>query len=163
MKSILRAIIVSVLNGLTRGILAKYKPKIVMVTGSVGKSSTKDAIAAALASSVYLRASKKSYNSEFGLPRTVIGRETAWGSPLGWLAIILEGLALLLYPSHYPKLLLLEVGADKPKDLKKLMRIATPDVVVVTRLPEVPVHVEANEGPSEVREEEFAPAYSLAP
>jgi UDP-N-acetylmuramoyl-tripeptide--D-alanyl-D-alanine ligase len=35
--------------------------------------------------------------------------------------------------------------------------------VVVTRLPEVPVHVEAYASPEAVREEEFAPAYALAP
>ncbi|MEK7511209.1 MAG: UDP-N-acetylmuramoyl-tripeptide--D-alanyl-D-alanine ligase [Patescibacteria group bacterium] len=161
MKSLFRSIVISILRVLTRGILRKYQPKIVMVTGSVGKSSTKDAIAAALASSIYLRASKKSYNSEFGLPLTVIGRETAWGSPLGWIKIVVEGIMLLLFPAHYPKLLVLEVGADRPRDLEKLLRIATPDAVVVTKLPEVPVHVEAYEGPAEVRQEEFAPAYAL--
>lgn len=161
MRGVARSIIVSLLTALTRQILRKYRPQIVMVTGSVGKTSTKDAIAAALANSIYLRASKKSYNSEFGLPLTVIGKETAWGSPAGWLSILLEGLALLLFPSHYPKLLVLEVGADKPRDLKKLLAVATPDVVVVTKLPEVPVHVEAYEGPAEVREEEFSPAYAL--
>lgn len=162
MKSLLRSIVVCILTALTKRILKKYQPKIVMVTGSVGKTSTKDAIAAALTNSIYLRKSEKSYNSEFGLPLTVIGAKTAWGSASGWLSIIVEGIALLLFPSHYPKLLVLEVGADKPKDLKKLLRIATPDVVVVTRLPEVPVHVEAYEGPSQVREEEFAPACALS-
>ncbi|HYF28737.1 MAG TPA: cyanophycin synthetase [Candidatus Paceibacterota bacterium] len=162
MKSLFRGIIVFLLNALTRGILHKYRPQIVMVTGSVGKSSTKDAIATALAPSIYLRASTKSYNSDFGLPLTVIGRETAWGNPIGWLSILVEGLLLLIFPAHYPKLLVLEVGADHPKDLQKLLKIATPDAVVVTRLPEVPVHVEAYEGPEEVREEEFAPAGALA-
>jgi len=162
MKTLFRSIVVSVLTMLTRGILRKYKPQIVMVTGSVGKTSTKDAIAAALSSSIYLRASEKSYNSELGMPLTVIGAKTPWGSALGWLAVITEGLSLLLFPAHYPKLLVLEVGADRPKDLKKLLKIATPDAVVVTRLPDVPVHVEAYEGPAEVREEEFAPAYALA-
>lgn len=162
MKSLLRSIVVSILTALTKRILAKYTPMIVMVTGSVGKTSTKDAIAAALSGSIYLRKSEKSYNSEFGLPLTVIGAKTAWGSVTGWLSIIVEGFAVLLLPTHYPKLLVLEVGADKPKDLKKILRIATPDVVVVTRLPEVPVHVEAYEGPSQVREEEFAPACALS-
>jgi len=57
----------------------------------------------------------------------------------------------------------LEVGADRPGDLAKTLRTVTPDAVVVTRLPEVPVHVEAYTSPEAVREEEFVPAYGLAP
>jgi UDP-N-acetylmuramoyl-tripeptide--D-alanyl-D-alanine ligase len=54
------------------------------------------------------------------------------------------------------------VGADRPGDLARILRIATPDAVVVTRLPDVPVHVEAYTTPRAVREEEFAPAYALS-
>ncbi len=134
-----------------------------MVTGSVGKTSTKDAIATALSSTYYLRKSEKSFNSEFGVPFTIIGAENPWTSVFAWLRVFRQAFALLLLPSHYPKLLVLEVGADRPGDLARILRIATPDVVVVTRLPEVPVHVEAYATPQAVREEEFAPAYALAP
>lgn len=66
MKHFLKSIVAFLLALLARGILLKYRPKIVMVTGSVGKTSTKDAVAAALRSSFHLRESEKSYNSEFG-------------------------------------------------------------------------------------------------
>ena len=59
-------------------------------------------------------------------------------------------------------MLVLEVGADRPGDLARILRIATPDAVVVTRLPEIPVHIEAYASAEEVREEEFSPAYALA-
>jgi UDP-N-acetylmuramoyl-tripeptide--D-alanyl-D-alanine ligase len=72
-----------------------------------------------------------------------------------------KAIALLFLPNHYPKMLVLEVGADKPGDLAWILRIVTPDAVVVTRLPEVPVHVEAYSSPEAVREEEFSPAYAL--
>ncbi|MES2994983.1 MAG: UDP-N-acetylmuramoyl-tripeptide--D-alanyl-D-alanine ligase [Patescibacteria group bacterium] len=162
MKALLRWMVVTLLVVLSRTILRKYKPLIVMITGSVGKTSTKDAIAAALSERFYLRASEKSYNSEFGVPLTIIGASTPWNDAVAWGRVIIEGFALLLFPNHYPKLLVLEVGADKPGDMKKILKITSPDVVVVTRLPEVPVHVEAYEGPAEVRAEEFAPAYALA-
>ncbi len=162
MKASLRWMVVTLLVVLSRSILRKYRPLVVMVTGSVGKTSTKDAIAAALGERFYLRASEKSYNSEFGVPLTIIGASTPWNDAVAWGRVIIEGFALLLFPNHYPKLLVLEVGADKPGDMKKILKIASPDVVVVTRLPEVPVHVEAYEGPAEVRAEEFAPAYALA-
>lgn len=163
MRFFLRDIVASALAALARGIIRKYKPKVVMVTGSVGKTSTKDAVAAALSPRYHLRASEKSYNSEFGVPLTIIGAKNPWMSPEKWVHVIGEAFLLLVLPNHYPKLLVLEVGADRPGDLKKILEIATPDAVVVTRLPEVPVHVEAYASPAAVREEEFAPAYALAP
>ncbi len=134
-----------------------------MVTGSVGKTSTKDAIAAVLDHRFYIRASEKSYNSEFGVPLTIIGASNPWSNFPAWAKVFGEAFALILFPNHYPKILVLEVGADRPGDLARILRIATPDVVVVTRLPEMPVHVEAYATPAAVREEEFAPAYALAP
>ena len=162
MKALLRSLAAAFMALLARAVLKKYRPTIVMVTGSVGKTSTKDACAAALGKRYFLRASEKSYNSEFGVPLTIIGAKNPWANPLAWLQVIEEALALILLPAHYPKLLILEVGADRPGDLRQILRIATPDAVVVTRLPEMPVHVEAYATPSAVREEEFTPAYALA-
>lgn len=163
MKTLVRNSFASFLAALARGILGKYQPIIIMVTGSVGKTSTKDATAAALSTQYNVRASEKSYNSEFGVPLTIIGAKNAWANPLAWLKVFQEALALIMLPSVYPKLLVLEVGADRPGDLARILRIATPSAVIVTKLPEVPVHVEAYPTPEAVREEEFAPAYALAP
>jgi UDP-N-acetylmuramoyl-tripeptide--D-alanyl-D-alanine ligase len=132
-----------------------------MITGSVGKTSTKDAVAAVLAKHFYLRKSEKSFNSELGVPFTIFGVGNPWHDPYAWLLILREAIALMLLPNHYPAMLVLEVGADRPGDLARIMRMATPNAVVVTRLPEVPVHVEAYTSPEAVREEEFYPAYFL--
>lgn len=163
MKAALKAPVAWLLALLARAILVKYRPLVVMVTGSVGKTSTKDAVAAALADRFFLRASEKSYNSEFGVPLTVIGAKNPWENPAAWLGVFKEALLLLIAPAHYPKLLVLEVGADRPGDLARILSIVKPDAVVVTRLPDVPVHVEAYASPQAVREEEFAPAYALIP
>lgn len=163
MKRLFRDIVASLLAAFARAIIRKYRPKVIMVTGSVGKTSTKDAIAAVLSRDFFIRASEKSYNSEFGVPLTVIGAKNPWSNFAAWGKVFSEALALLLMPNHYPKVLVLEVGADRPGDLARILKIATPDIVVVTRLPEMPVHVEAYATPDAVREEEFAPAYALAP
>ncbi len=163
MKNALRLIVSSFLGFLAGRIVRKYRPMIVMVTGSVGKTSTKDAVAAALMPSYYLRKSEKSYNSEFGVPLSIIGAKNPWNNPAAWIGVIEEALALLFLPSHYPKLLVLEVGADRPGDLAKILRVASPDAVVVTHLPSVPVHVEAYASPEAVRQEEFTPASALPP
>ncbi|MDP2665802.1 MAG: Mur ligase family protein [bacterium] len=161
MKNILKAITVFILAFFARAVIHRYHPHIVMVTGSVGKTSTKDAVAAVLSTRFFVRKSEKSFNSEFGVPFTILGVKNPWGNPLAWVSIVKYSLALLLLPNHYPNMLVLEVGADKPGDLARILRIATPNVVVVTRLPDVPVHVEAYASPEAVREEEFSPALAL--
>src|SRR5689334_2122525 len=130
MKQLLKAPIAWLLGLLARGILKKYRPIVVMVTGSVGKTSTKDAVAEALSPKYHLRSSEKSYNSEFGVPLTIIGAKNPWTSPERWGRVIVEALALLFLPNHYPRLLVLEVGADRPGDLRKILNFATPDAVV---------------------------------
>lgn len=163
MKNFLKSFVAYCLAILSRAILRKYKPQVVMITGSVGKTSTKDAVAACLKEKFYLRASEKSYNSEFGVPLTIIGAKNPWLNFWRWITVLEEALALFVFKNHYPKLLVLEVGADRPGDLRRILDFVTPDAVVVTRLPEVPVHVEAYASPEAVRQEEFSPAYALLP
>ncbi len=123
-------------------VLWRYKPKIVAVTGSVGKTSTKDAIYTVLKSRVSVRKSEKSFNSEVGVPLTVLGLPNAWSSPLGWIENLFDGLLMCILARPYPEWLVLEVGADRPGDIKRVGRWVRPDIAVMTRLPDVPVHVE---------------------
>lgn len=161
MRKILKFTIASSLGLIARLVVHRYRPSIVMITGSVGKTSTKDAVAAVLATRFFVRASEKSFNSEFGVPFTILGVGNPWGNPIAWFSVAKNALALLLLPNHYPKMLVLEVGADRPGDLARIVRMAPPDAVIVTRLPEIPVHVEAYASPDDVREEEFSPAHAL--
>jgi len=144
-------------------VVRKYKPRIVAVTGSVGKTSTKDAIFAVLARGQYVRKSDKSFNSEIGLPLTILGCPNAWNNPLRWLQNIFDGFLLLLLPSRYPSWLVLEVGADRPGDISSVAKWLPVDVAVITRLPEVPVHVEFFGSPEEVVEEKAALINAVKP
>ncbi len=124
-------------------VLKKYHPTIVAITGSVGKTSTKDAIYTVLASTtLHVRKSQKSFNSEIGVPLTILGCENGWSDPFLWLGNILHGLELILFKTDYPNCLVLEVGADHPGDIQSLVKWLKPDLVVVTRVSAVPVHVE---------------------
>jgi UDP-N-acetylmuramoyl-tripeptide--D-alanyl-D-alanine ligase len=142
MKHLLKHIVVSILTWEAKAVIRKYKPVIVAVTGSVGKTSTKDAIFTALAPFVHARKSEKSFNSELGVPLTVLGCPNGWNDPAIWARNILEGLLLILLPNPYPKTLILEVGADRPGDIAAITTWVKPHITVVTRLSKVPVHVE---------------------
>ncbi|MDO8492821.1 MAG: UDP-N-acetylmuramoyl-tripeptide--D-alanyl-D-alanine ligase [bacterium] len=161
MREIFKKIIVGALTLEARLLVSRLKPKILMVTGSVGKTSTKDAIFTALNSFLKVRKSEKSFNTEFGVPLTILGLKNAWGNPFFWLWNLIIGLFRALAISDYPEWLVLEVGADHPEDLQKLTKWLKPDVTVVTRLPDIPPHVVYYSSPESLIEEESVPATKL--
>ncbi len=142
MKNILKKIITKILIFESKLVLRKYRPKIIAITGSVGKTSTKDAIYTVISKFAYVRKSEKSYNSQIGLPLTILGIPNAWNSPWLWFTNILRGLWLIVYPHKYPALLVLEVGVGKPGDMAETASWLHTDIVVMTTIPETPVHVE---------------------
>lgn len=142
MKSIFKKIVSSIIQFESKLIIKKYNPKIVAVTGSVGKTSTKDAIFSVLATSLYVRKSEKSFNSDIGIPLTILGCENAWNDPFKWFVNIWKGFCLIAFKNKYPEWLVIEVGADRPDDIKNITKWLKPDIAVLTRFAKTPVHIE---------------------
>lgn len=161
MISLFKLIIESVLHLQARLVLKKYKPRIVAVTGNLGKTSAKDAIYTVLAGSCRVRASEKSFNSQIGIPLTILGLPNGASNPLRWIENIFDGFLLLLLKVDYPEWLVLEVGADRPGDIKSVATWLKTDVVVITRLPEVPAHIEYFPSPEALWEEKVSLIGSL--
>lgn len=162
MKNTFKKIIITIVTWQAKQVLGKYKPKIVAITGSVGKTSTKDAIFTVLSKFKTVRKSEKSFNSEIGLPLTILGCPNGWSNPVTWLENIIKGFALILFQKPYPEYLILEVGVGKPGDIKKnVAPWLNPDIVVITRFPDKPVHVEFFESVDKIIEEKSALAFAL--
>ena len=142
MKNFFKKIITLKLKILAKLVLWKYKPRIIAITGSVGKTSTKDAVFAVISKTSYVRKSEKSFNSEIGLPLTILGCPNGWNSPVVWLKNIFRGFWLLIWPHKYPKWLVLEVGVGKPGDMKNTASWLKADVVIITAIGETPSHIE---------------------
>lgn len=134
--------------------LWRYKPIVIGITGSVGKTSTREAIFTVLRTKYRVRRSEKNYNTEIGLPLTILGLPHYGWNPFGWLYGFFAALAGILLPSRaYPEILVLEMGADKPGDIQYLSHIAPPFIAVLTAVGEIPAHVEFFSGPLEVAKE----------
>ncbi|MFV9503309.1 MAG: alanine racemase [Oscillochloridaceae bacterium umkhey_bin13] len=93
--------------------LAAVKPKVIAVAGSVGKTSTRRAIAAVLEQLAPTFQSRRSFNSLLGLP---------------------IALARLEDQHRYA---VLEFGSERPGELNQLVKLFPPEIVVLTRLGEV--------------------------
>lgn len=161
MKDYIKTIVVKILTWEAKLLLKRHSPKIVAITGSVGKTTTKDAIYRVLKTTYIVRKSEKSFNSELGVPLTILGLPNAWNSPVGWLHNILFGFIHALFSRSYPDYLVLETGVDAPGDMERLVAWLTPDITVLTRLPDVPVHVEHFSSPEAVVNEKMKLVHAL--
>lgn len=130
----MRSLLVSLLSWLAAAIVAKYRPTVIGITGSVGKTSTKDAVFAVLSHRFRVRRSRKNYNTEFGLPLTVIGVDSPGRNPIGWIGVLLRGAGLLLFREAYPEILILELGVDRPGDMARHLGVVRPAIGVLTAI-----------------------------
>jgi UDP-N-acetylmuramoyl-tripeptide--D-alanyl-D-alanine ligase len=80
------------------------------ITGSVGKTTTKDLLAGCLASTFSTAASERSFNNELGVPLTLLNAPDS----ASWVV--------------------LEMGARRVGDIQRLVRVARPEIGVVTRV-----------------------------
>ncbi len=160
-----------ILRRLARWTIWRYRPAVIGVTGSAGKTSTKLAIKAVLERDRRVRVSFGNLNSDLGVPLTILGDWSAEdlalvsrATPRGtktiqkmgfWVKVIFTSAWRIIFPvlAGYPEILVLEYGADRPGDIKYLLSIARPNISVITAIGDIPVHVEYYGGPDEVARE----------
>jgi UDP-N-acetylmuramoyl-tripeptide--D-alanyl-D-alanine ligase len=90
----------------------RLKAPVVAITGSSGKTTTKDLAAAALSASRRVHATRGNYNNRVGMPLTLLA------APEDAEAVVLE------------------VGTNEPGEMRALALVARPDVGVITTVGE---------------------------
>lgn len=138
----MKKLIQRILYILAQRVIRKYTPKVVAITGSFGKTSTREAVALVLQTNGTVRQSFKNYNNEIGVPLTILGVESGKRSAWAWAKIILHGLRLSLATQSYPETLVLEYGMDRAGDIEYLVKLARPSIAVVTGIGDAPPHLE---------------------
>ena len=138
-KSILQII----LAFLARRMIRRYDPIIIGITGSVGKTSTREAVYAVLAKKFFVHTAEKNYNNEIGMPLTILLMRHHGKNILRWGFSLLTAFSKSFFiKDRYPEVLVLEYGVDRPRDMDFLISIARPHIAIVTKIGAVPVHVE---------------------
>ncbi|HXM97542.1 MAG TPA: UDP-N-acetylmuramoyl-tripeptide--D-alanyl-D-alanine ligase [Candidatus Dormibacteraeota bacterium] len=98
------------LHQLARAVRKEWGKKIAGVTGSVGKTTTKEILAALLGARLRVLKSEGNFNNAYGLPLTLFRLEETHDAAV------------------------LEMGMSEPGELKQLASISSPDVAIVTRV-----------------------------
>ena len=104
------------MQDLARHYLRKVNPSIVGITGSNGKTTTKDMVAAVLAKRFNVHKTQANFNNEIGVPMTILEMKPT------------------------TEILVLEMGMDRPGQLHHLSEMTHPDVTVITMIGEA--HIE---------------------
>lgn len=133
-KSLPLSILIKSLRFMALGVLKKYQPRIIGITGSIGKTSTREAVACVLKEKFSLRQNDKNYNNEVGLPLTIIGAKSGEKSFWGWLKVFIYWMGVIIFPIKYPKILILEMGADRPGDIEYLTNFVKCQIGAVTEV-----------------------------
>ena len=103
------------LHELARAVRKEWGRKVCGITGSVGKTTTKEILAALLGAKLRVLKSEGNFNNEYGLPLTLFRLEETYDVAV------------------------LEMGMSFPGELKRLAAIALPDVAIELRV--TPAHL----------------------
>lgn len=100
------------LQNLAEAYLDQLKPKVVGITGSNGKTTTKDMVAAVLQTTFKVHKTKGNFNNHIGLPLTILSM------------------------TEDTEVAVLEMGMSGKGEIELLSKIAKPDVAIITNIGE---------------------------
>ncbi|MEX1014703.1 MAG: Mur ligase family protein [Candidatus Paceibacterota bacterium] len=147
MNNFIEKIIDFKLKLLAKATIWRYEPKIIGVTGSVGKTSTKKAIEKIISYSKTVRSSGDMRDRFRSLSLAIISNEKEGDSFVFWSKILFKSfLNLIIKDKKYPEVLVLEYGAEKPGNVRRLLDLVRPTISIITSLGDVPSHIESFSG-----------------
>ena len=98
------------LGDIAKYMVNKYKPKTIAITGSVGKTTTKNILYNILKTKYNVLTNEKNYNNNIGVPLTIFN----------------------LNQNH--EILLLELGMNHPKEISYLSNMINPNISAITNI-----------------------------
>lgn len=132
-----KSIVRSMMERKVKKYFKKHKPLLVVVVGSVGKTSTKNAIATVLAEKFRVRAHDGNYNMDVSVPPALLGVvfPEKVHSVGAWLDV-LKAMSLRIKEDKDVDVIVQELGTDKPGDIPYFAKYLRPDIAVVTGVSE---------------------------
>ncbi|MXU65421.1 UDP-N-acetylmuramoyl-tripeptide--D-alanyl-D-alanine ligase [Oceanomicrobium pacificus] len=129
--------VLKALEGLAVAARARSRARVIAVTGSVGKTTTKNMLAAMLGAQGHVHAAEKSFNNHWGVPLT---------------------LARLPQEADFA---VIEIGMNAPGEIAPLSQLARPHVAIITTV--APVHLAAFQDVRGIAEEKASIFTGLEP
>lgn len=154
MKKFARSAVVAVLGWQVRRLRKKNDFKIIGIVGSIGKTSTKFAIAHVLKQTKVVRFQEGNYNDPVTVPLVFFRHETpSLFNPFAWLRVFIKNEKQLRKKYPYD-VVVVELGTDAPGTISQFAKYLHCDLAVVTAI--TPEHMEYFKTLSGVAKEELS-------
>jgi len=127
------------LGKLAQFILWRYQPKIVGITGSIGKTSTTQFTQDILSKKFTTRTVDEDFTTDIAVSASILGIKAFRKLKKG-LKHIPKLLYNLIIPQKYPQILILELRSQKKGRIRYLSKLVRPNIGVVTAV--APSHME---------------------
>ena len=98
------------LSNIAKAYLKKYRPNVIAITGSVGKTTTRNILLKLLKTKYNTVANKKNYNNKIGVPLTIFNI------------------------NENTEILILEIGMNHLKEISYLSKLVKPNVSAITNI-----------------------------
>lgn len=156
MKKRIKQLLVTILNAQTKRLRARHNFRTIAVVGSIGKTSTKLAIAQMLETKVRVQYQVGNYNDSLSVPLVFFGRSMpALWNVVAWIYIIIANEITIL--RRYPfDVVVVELGTDGPGQIAEFASYVKADIGVITAV--TPEHMEYFADIDAVAAEEWAVA-----
>jgi UDP-N-acetylmuramoyl-tripeptide--D-alanyl-D-alanine ligase len=154
MKKLARNIIASLLGYQVRKLCSKNDVKVIGVVGSIGKTSTKLAIAQVLSKNLKVRYQEGNYNDLVTVPLVFFGEQLpSLFNPLAWSKLLARNQKQL--KNKYPfDVVVIELGSDAPGQIAQFKRFLKLEIAVVTAI--TPEHMQNFASIGDVANEELS-------
>ena len=154
MKNLAKKLLTKIFTKQMRRIIVKHRPKIINVVGSVGKTTTKMAIATVLKEEYKVQVQQGNYNAPISVPFIFLNRSMpSLYNPFSWAAAWLQGCKVLRSKDYF-EFVVVELGTDTPGDIAAFKGVIKPDISIVTAISEE--HMANFEDLSAVAQEELS-------
>jgi len=136
----------NMLNLLAKLVYLKFKPKIIVVSGVSGKTTTIETIKRFLKNKKQIFAVEYHKDHKLAIPLTFILEKE-----YNFLKNILKAIKILFFQKEYPEYILLEFGFESPKIVDYWIKNLMIDYLIITSIGEVLVYSEVFAGPENIK------------
>lgn len=142
-------------------LLWRKKPEVIAITGSAGKTTTRELLMTLLSDEFEVLISTEAYNTELGAPLALFREKspTNVNSVLAWIGILARSYLKAIFIRRYPEKVIVEMGADAPGDIEYLARLFKPHKGVILTV--LPVHLESFKNIENITEEKARLAQNI--
>ena len=160
MRNCFRKIIAKILQLQVRRLIKAKNPKIVAITGSVGKTFTKHVVARVLSANYRVLVHPGNYNSEIGLPLAIFEADVPKSlmNPWPWLKIFIRTQKVIKNLRYPYEVWVLELGSESLGEIAAFTNYLTPDLGIITSV--TLTHLEGYKSLTEILDDEMELATS---